>query len=309
MIEFENRLSKRWRHLKKWARRTHAEAFRVYDRDIPGFPFFVDCYGDAAVVQIWARSSETEEKERISEDEVVAVVARVMEISPQHVFLKTRQRQKGASQYERLARQSVERCVKEGDLQFIVNLSDYVDTGLFLDHRPTRRIVRDMAADLRILNTFAYTGSFSVAALAGGAKQVTTLDMSNTYLNWTLRNLQLNQLDEARHRFVREDAMVWLGKQKQSADYDLIILDPPSFSNSKRMRESFDIQRDHAELIRRTLRLLRPGGKLLFSANRRRFRLDPMLAEIANITDITKQTTPEDFKRRPPHVAWWIEIA
>jgi 23S rRNA (cytosine1962-C5)-methyltransferase len=222
------------------------------------------------------------------------------------VVIKLRLRQRGKSQYERLVDDAPSFTVGERGLRFEVNLRRYLDTGLFLDHRDTRQWVREHAAGRTFLNLFAYTGSFSVYAAAGGARRTVTVDMSHTYQAWSRRNLAHNRLDDTeRHSFVQADVLEFLDRMRQAgARFDLIVLDPPSFSNSKRMRETFDVQRDHVELLRRTLALLAPGGDLLFSNNRKGFRLDAQIAELADVDEITAQTVPQDFRRHAPHRCW-----
>ncbi len=198
--------------------------------------------------------------------------------------------------------------MRERDLSFEVNLHRYLDTGLFPDHRDTRALVRERAADKSILNLFAYTGSFTVYAAAGGATRSLTVDMSNTYQDWSRRNLVLNGVDDpGRHRLHCQDVLQFVFEAGEAEErFDLIVLDPPSFSNSKRMRESFDIQRDHPDLLRRTLALLAPDGELVFSTNRRGFRLDQSIATETVCEEISRRTIPPDFRRRPPHRCWQI---
>ncbi len=311
MEAFVNRLRKRHRHLKKWAKRENIRAFRVYDRDIPEFAFAVDLYDTAAVAQAFAtRRRDLEDPSGGYLDEAAEAVAEGLEIPVESVFMKVRRRQKGASQYERFARKREERWIEEYGLKYRVNLSDYLDTGLFLDHRPTRQWVRGAAGDRRVLNLFAYTGAFSVAAASGGARSVHTLDISNTYLDWARANLEANSTHATRLEFTRADALDWLSHPPSSNEtYDLIILDPPSFSNSKRMNDTLDIRRDHPALIRRTAARLAPGGELLFSTNRRGFSPDTENLKEFELSDITKETTSPDFASRPAHRSYLIRRA
>jgi len=304
--DFANRLAKRDRHLAKWARREGVEAYRVYDRDIPEHPFAVDRYGDAAVLYVYDRPILEKREDRDSYlAAAVAATAEALGVGRKSIYLKERSRQKGHAQYEKLAHRRREIVLGEGGLRFICNLSDYLDTGLFLDHRPTRALVRDMARDRRVLNLFAYTGSFSVAAAAGGAKRVESVDLSNTYLAWAQRNAELNDLRLPDDACIRADALAFV-KQAEAGKrrYDFVILDPPTFSTSKGMVGTFDVQRDHAWLIGLCLRLLTDEGVLLFSTNRQGFRLETEPLGKISVEDITRKTTPPDFARRPPHRAF-----
>jgi len=300
-----NRLRKNARHLGRWARREGLEAWRVYDRDMPEFPYAVDRYGRWLHVQLF------EGKRPFSDADIgahLAAIADALEVDPAYCAFKLRRRQRGTSQYEKLDTRGESFVVAERGLRFEVNLTAYLDTGLFLDHRDTRAQVGAAAAGARFLNLFAYTGSFTVYAAAGGASSTLTLDMSQTYQEWTRRNLALNGFDDgARHRLLRTDVTAWLESAvRETARYDVIVLDPPSFSNSKRMRASFDVQRDQVPLVSHSAALLTPGGRLYFSNNRQGFRLDAALERDWRCEEITTRTLPEDFKRRQPHRCWLI---
>jgi 23S rRNA (cytosine1962-C5)-methyltransferase len=300
-----NRLRKNARHVARWARREELEAYRLYDRDIPEFPYAIDRYGE------WLHAQLFEGKRPISDSDIathLAAMSAALEVAPAHIALKIRRRQRGYSQYEKLTDDGPSFTVRERGHVFEVNLLRYLDSGLFLDHRDTRRLVAMEARDKRVLNLFAYTGSFTVYAACGGAQSTVTVDMSHTYQDWTARNLALNGIhDDVRHQRVADDVMAWLGAATYRRQrFDLIVLDPPSFSNSKRMQDSFDIQRDQAPLLAATLRLLAPGGALYFSNNRQGFKLDPEVAALAQFEEITARTVPEDFKRRPPHRCWRV---
>ena len=301
-----NRLLKNQRHLARWARREGIQAYRLYDRDIPEFPLAIDRYADWLHVQVFEkkRPLQADDLENIRSE-----LATRLEIPVLQVVLKHRRRQRGLSQYERLGATAPSFSVAERDLRFEVNLTAYLDTGLFLDHRNTRQLVREHAAQKRFLNLFAYTGSFTVYAVAGGAKQSVTVDMSNTYQAWSRRNLVLNGLDHpGRHDFVQSDVLDFLQRMHNHGEqFDLIVLDPPSFSNSKRMGGTFDVQRDQLALLSDTLRLLAPCGELFFSNNRQGFRLDPGVGKFASVTEITAQTVPVDFKRHTPHRCWLMK--
>ena len=301
-----NRVRKNERHWRKWARQQGLEAYRLYDRDMPERPYIIDRYGD------WLHVQLLEQRRPLSEGEVTAQLddlARALAMPPERIVLKTRRRQRGSAQYEKTGEQGEAFLVRERDLQFEVNLQRYLDTGLFIDHRDTRQLVRERVAGRAFLNLFAYTGSFTVYAAAGGARSTLTVDMSQTYQHWTRRNLLHNGIDDfKRHRLVCSDVFAWLEQAAdEGASFDLIVLDPPSFSNSKRMRESFDIQRDQRILLPATLALLAPGGELYFSTNRRGFRLDPALAEPRHApppAELTPGTLPADCRRHPPHRCW-----
>jgi len=303
-----NRVLKNQRHLARWARREGIEAYRLYDRDMPEFPLAVDRYGDWLHVQVFEkrRPLTAEELEAIRAD-----LAAALEIIPPQVVIKHRRRQRGSEQYQRLDARAPSFTVAERGLRFEVNLVRYLDTGLFLDHRDTRQLIRAQASDKTFLNLFAYTGSFTVYAAAGGARRTVTVDMSHTYQAWSRRNLVLNGLDdEQRHSFVQADVMAFLDRMRLArARFDLIMLDPPSFSNSKRMQTTFDVQRDQVDLLQASLALLAPGGTLYFSNNRQGFRLDPRITEWVKVEEISGQTIPPDFQRHRPHRCWVLHNA
>jgi len=300
-----NRVLKNQRHLAKWARREGIGAYRLYDRDMPEFPLAIDRYADWLHVQVY-------EKKRAPSDEALAAIrtdlGAALGVPLPQVVIKHRRRQRGAEQYQRRDARAPSFTVGERGLRFEVNLVRYLDTGLFLDHRDTRQLLRTKARDKTFLNLFAYTGSFTVYAAAGGALRTVTVDMSATYQAWSRRNLVHNRLDdERRHSFVQADVLAFLERMRLArARFDLIVLDPPSFSNSKRMRATFDVQRDHFALLQTTLGLLAPGGELFFSNNRQGFRLDPRVAEMASVEEITGQTVPPDFRRHTPHRCWLL---
>jgi 23S rRNA (guanine2445-N2)-methyltransferase / 23S rRNA (guanine2069-N7)-methyltransferase len=230
--------------------------------------------------------------------EALAVIPDVLGVPLQFVHLRMRQAQKGTAQYEKRAASAERFVVAEGGLKFWVNFRDYLDTGLFLDHRRVRDLLRGWAGGADFLNLFCYTGSATVYAAAGGARSSVSVDLSNTYLEWAQENLRLNGLDAPRHELVRADCLEWLERAADAgAQFDLVFLDPPTFSNSKRMQGVLDVQRDHVGMVRRSMALLRPGGRLVFSTNYTRFRLDrDVLAQFA-VEDLTAQTIPKDFER------------
>jgi 23S rRNA (cytosine1962-C5)-methyltransferase len=312
---FANRLRKNARHWNRWARRNGHGAWRVYDRDLPELPLAIDCYQalDAALgMRVHLQEIETGWQQGEGEhqawlDAVVATAAESLAVPAEAVAVKERKRRRGHEQQRKTGARGRDFVIAESGLRFLVNLDAYLDTGLFLDHRAMRALVRELAAGRRMLNLFAYTGSFTVYAAAGGAIASDTVDLSNTYLDWAARNFALNGLDTGRHTLIRADVLEWLDLAlDEGRRYDLIVLDPPSFSNSKAMTDVLDIQRDHARLVANARTLLAAGGELLFSTNLRSFRLDAQLAADRACTDITAHTLPEDFRDRRIHQAFRI---
>jgi len=299
-IMFRNRLTKVLRHLTRQAKRLHVSCYRVYDHDLPEFPFCIEIYEDKLYVAEYKRQHGfTEEQHDDWIRRSIEVMSEVFHMDPGSIFLKERKVKSGRTdQYKKTGEQKNEFVVHENDLKFIVNLSDYLDTGLFLDHRLTREIVRNEANGKKVLNLFCYTGSFSVYAAAGGAREVVSVDLSKTYLKWTEKNMQLNgSIDGLKYQYVHADVMQYL--ETLAADYfDIIILDPPTFSNSQRMDEFLDIQRDHVKLINDCLKGLKKNGTLFFSTNSRKFILDQDKIKSGSVKDITKTTTPFDFEGR-----------
>lgn len=298
-----NRVRKNARQRDRWARREGIEAYRLYDRDMPEFPLALDRYGDWLHMQVFERRRPLADAEL---DTLRDALAEAFAMPPSKLAIKLRRRQRGNSQYEKLHADAPSFTVAERDLRFEVNLLRYLDTGLFPDHRDTRQRVRERADGRSFLNLFAYTGSFSVYAAAGGARRSVTVDLSKTYQAWSRRNLVRNGFDDpSRHSFMQSDVLTFLQRmRKAAARFELIVLDPPSFSNSKRMRESFDVQRDQLSLLRASCDLLAPGGELLFSNNRQGFKLDQRVSDLAEVEEITAQTVPQDFSRHRPHRCW-----
>ena len=294
-----NRLDKNYRHLRKRAEREGAGAWRVYDADLPEYAAAIDIYRTAAgdwlhIQEYQAPASVDANVARTRLRETVRVAGEAFGVPRERISVKTRQRGKGGGKYGNLDERGEFLEVAEGGLVFFVNLWDYLDTGLFLDHRPLRARVRAMAGGKRFLNLFCYTGSFSVCAAAGGARETTSVDLSQTYLDWAARNLARNGFGDERHKLVRADALEFL--ESRSAMYDLIVVDPPTFSNSKRA-EDFDVQRDHVRLLRLCGERLLPGGAIVFSNNFRRFKLDAGALADYVIQDITEVTIGFDFER------------
>jgi 23S rRNA (cytosine1962-C5)-methyltransferase len=295
---FKNRLAKVYRHLGKQARRLQVSCYRLYDHDLPEFPFCIEFYSNKIYVAEYRRNhGMTDEEHELWLQQSMSAIAEITGGSAENIFLKLRQRKPGRlGQYQKLDTTQHEFEVEESKLKFIVNLDDYLDTGLFLDHRVTRQMVREQSAGKAVLNLFAYTGSFSVYAAAGGAREVTTVDLSKTYLNWAKRNMELNGfVNESLNLFVHADVKKYL-KSVPADHFDIIIMDPPTFSNSKRMEDFLDIQKDHVELINDCLRAMKTGGTLYFSTNFKKFIIDTAAIQAASIKDITKATTPFDFE-------------
>jgi len=298
---FANRLEKVYRHIGKWARKQDISCYRVYDDDMPEFPFAIDLYDQILHVSEYARPHGMEPDAHVAWLEgSLDVMSKVFDIPLERIYLKFRQRQTGLKQYERFNRVGAEYIVRENGLKFIINPTDYLDVGLFLDHRNTRQMVREQSEGKRVLNLFAYTGSFSVYAAAGGAKETTTVDMSNTYLQWADRNLYLNGFSGESNKLLQADVTQWV-REAPKDHWDLIVLDPPTFSNSKRMNGTLDIQRDHTWLLISVLEILAPGGTLVFSTNFRKFKFEEGSVKGAEISNITGKTVPNDFKNKRIH--------
>ena len=306
-LGFANRLAKNFRRLSKWARREGVSCYRLYDADLPDYALAIDLYEKWVHVQEYAppKTVEPRKAERRLQ-EALAAVPKVLGVLPSDVYLKVRQRQKGRGQYGKFGGEGAFLEVREGGLRFLVNLSDYLDTGLFLDHRPVRALIGQKAKGRRFLNLFGYTGTATVHAAAGGALSSVTVDLSNTYLDWARRNLELNGLSDGRHALVRSDVTQWL--QSAKGRFDLIFIDPPTFSRSKAMDSVFDVQRDHRALIDASLKLLAPGGELLFSTNLRTFRFDTAGLEAFMPKDLSSAMLPPDFARDAKiHQCWLLQ--
>lgn len=310
---FANRLRKNLQRLEAWARREDVACFRAYDADMPEYSFAIDLYGNGerwACVQEYAAPPTVErEAVRARRDEAMSVLPGVLGLPQERIVLKVRRRQRAGGQYEKEGESGRFHGVREGRYRFLVNFTDYLDTGLFLDHRITRQRVGELAAGRRFLNLFAYTGTATVHAAGGGATGSTTVDMSRTYLDWAQRNLALNGLAGPQHGFVQADCLAWLEEEgaRGRGRYGFVFLDPPTTSRSKRMEQGFDVQRDHVGLLERVAQLLEPGGTILFSNNYQRFRLDTAALAGFRVEDITRSTIPEDYKRNPRiHAAWLL---
>ncbi len=306
---FANRLRKNLQLLGKQARREQVTCLRLYDADMPEYSLAVDLYEGAGddQGQRWLFVQEYAAPDTVDpagakrrREEALSVMPEVTGVAFEHIHLRTRRKQKGASQYDKLGARGRQHVVEEGGLKFLVNFDDYLDTGLFLDHRLTRSRVRQLSQGQRVLNLFCYTGSVSVYAAAGGARSTTSIDLSRTYLDWADRNLALNGYGGEAHQLVHADCLAWLSEQARSGPaFDLIFLDPPTFSNSARMQGVLDVQRDQMRMVDDCMQLLAPGGLLLFSNNAQRFQFDEGLVERHAVTDISAATIPFDFQRNP----------
>lgn len=311
---FANRLKKRSKHLRKWASRNGITCYRLYDRDIPEVPLVVDRYGSYLhIAEYHSPHKELPGPPEVYAERMRETAYRALGVPQERAFYKTRRRTSRDEQYEKLAERHVTAIVEEGGLRFQVNLSDYLDTGLFLDHRISRAMVREIVAEMResgtvrVLNLFGYTGSFCVYAAAGGATETINVDLSNTYSRWAATNLELNGFPRDNHVQVTEDVFEFLDReQRRSARYDVIVLDPPTFSNSKKMNRVLDVQRDHGELLTACGRILTRTGVVFFSTNKRDFTLRDV-PEGLTIADVTSQTIPEDFRNRRIHRAYVAE--
>lgn len=298
IVMFKNRLAKVYKHKVKIAKRNHISCWRVYDNDIPEFSFYIELYGDKVyVAEYFHHHGMDEDEHELWLDDCLKAIAEVFNVSGDHIFVRQRKKINHRSQqYERLDEQKQYYTVEEDSLKFQVNLTDYLDTGLFLDHRLTRQMVKAESQGKRVLNLFCYTGSFSVYAAGGGAASVTSVDLSKTYLKWAEDNFLLNHLqDTKKYHFVHADVKQFLKMQRPNS-FDLVVMDPPTFSNSKRMNDFLDIQRDHAGMLNDALKILSPNGVIYFSTNLSNFVLDSKNIKASDIKDITKQTTPFDFE-------------
>ena len=307
---FGNRLTKVFRRLGKQARRLGISCYRVYDHDLPEFPFCIEFYDDKLYMAEYKRRHGMTEEEH--DDWIIQslkVITEVLGVSKDDIFLKLRQRKPGRlGQYQKFDRVQHELIVHEKELKFIVNLSDYLDTGLFLDHRITRQLVREQSGNKKVLNLFCYTASFSVYAAAGGAAEVVSVDLSNTYLNWARRNMELNGFTgNANYKYVQADVREYL-KTIPSDHFDIVVIDPPTFSNSKRMEGFLDIQRDHPELINDCLKGMKEGGVIYFSTNYSKFILEKEKINTSSIKDITKPTAAFDFEGKLSRFCFKISL-
>ncbi|WP_064666135.1 bifunctional 23S rRNA (guanine(2069)-N(7))-methyltransferase RlmK/23S rRNA (guanine(2445)-N(2))-methyltransferase RlmL [Pseudoalteromonas prydzensis] len=307
-MSFANRVKKNKQGLKNWLKQNDIQAYRVYDADIPEYNVAVDVYGDSAVIFEYAAPKEIDDTTAHKRlQDVISLTAQQLNIAPGNIAVKVRKKQKGEEQYTPMAKQNRTQVVEEFGAKFKVNLFDYLDTGLFLDHRLARRYIQENAKDKRFLNLFAYTGTASVHAALGGAKAITTVDLSKTYLKWGQDNFELNNISNTRYRFEQADCLKWL--EHATSQYDLIFLDPPTFSNSKRMKDAFDVQNDHIKLLTWVKKILSPSGTLIFSNNMRGFTMDEvgLIGLGLKAVNISDKTISPDFKRNKKiHNSWLI---
>jgi len=297
---FHNRLTKVFRHLSKLAKRQNISCYRIYDYDLPEFPFCIELYDDKIYLAEYKKKYALgDNAHELWLQQCLSVITEVTGIYDEKIFIRERKRKANRlDHYEKLDDEKDFFIVEEAELKFKINLTDYLDTGLFLDHRITRSIIKEESKNKNVLNLFCYTGSFSVYAAAGGASSITSVDLSNTYLQWAEENMQLNNFfDEKKHHFVQADVKQYLDELPKIF-FDIVIMDPPTFSNSKRMKNFLDIQRDHAELINKTLHSMKAGATLYFSTNFSKFVLEKEKIKSSQIKDITKATTPFDFQRK-----------
>ncbi len=307
--DFGNRLAKNIKKLTAWAEKEGIDCYRLYDADLPEYNLAVDKYQDYLVVQEYKAPKNIDPKKaRGRLLDAISTALKIIGIASDKLVLKTREKQKGTSQYQKLSHKGEYFDVNEYGVKFWVNLTDYLDTGLFLDHRLTRKMIGQKAKDKRFLNLFAYTGSASVHAALGGALATTTIDMSNTYLNWAENNFDLNDINMCGHKFIQADCLKWLSETREK--FDLIFIDPPTFSNSKRMEQTFDVERDQLVLFKNLKRILSENGEIIFSNNKRNFKMDLEGLGSLGLTaqNISKQTLPLDFARNVHiHNCWIIK--
>jgi len=294
---FKNRIRRNLRVWRKRLVKQDISCYRLYDADLHEYNAAIDFYEGMWLVVSEYAAPKTIEPQKAEQRlrEMLLALSELLDIEAEYIFLKQRTRQKGRNQYEPMGRSGEKRLIREGGLSFYVNFLDYLDTGIFLDHRLIRQMIREESKGKDFLNLFAYTGTASVYAAAGGARSTTSLDASNTYLDWAAKNMKQNGFDGPEHRYLRDNCLNWVNFCRQS--YDLIFLDPPSFSNSKTYGTAFGVQEDHASLIRSVMKRLRPGGRLIFSNNLRTFKLEPSLSAEFMVKDISLRTIPFDFER------------
>lgn len=305
-----NRIRKNYRHVRKWAKRTNTNAFRIYDWEIGKYPLAIDYYAGKFCVQYFSRDRENPEPPPELEAETETVLSAIFGAKPESIFWRSRIKRAKMQQYEKTGEEGDFFPVMEYGVQFQINLTDYLDTGLFLDHRETRRYIASVAKGKRLLNLFAYTCSFSVHAAVGGAVFTKSVDMSNTYTDWGRENFLLNGISSKSHPIVRADCMKFLDEEvRLGSKYDLIVIDPPTISRSKKMEQMFDVQIDYIFLIERALQLLANGGAIYFSTNSRKFVFNEKEFPQCEILDVSSKTLPIDFHDPKIHRCWKIQQA
>ena len=303
-----NRIKKNLKARKSFLKSERISAYRLYEKDIPQYPYIVDIYNDHAVIYekgLQAKNDEDKSKHVTHKKQIIDALKEVLSIPDSQIVLKERNKQKGKSQYIKVASYDQFNQIQENGCLFYVNFYDYLDTGLFLDHRPLRKIISSSSSNKKVLNLFSYTGSISVAAAMGGAN-VTTVDMSKKYIEWAKKNFKLNDLATSEHEFIQADVLKYLQSDLQSKLFDIIILDPPSFSNSKKMDETFNVQDYHFEMIENLMSHLSSEGVLYFSNNFRKFQISEKLQELFSVKDITYKTIPQDIRDKKIHQCFEI---
>ncbi len=307
LLKFSRLLKKKHTDLRKWAKLNGISCYRVYNKDIGDIPFTIDIYDNYLHIVHFEQKGVVS----ITPDEagqVAETAGKSLYFPENKILLKYRSKLTDGDQYSKYSGENLTKVINEYGLNFKVNLSDYIDTGLFLDHRDTRALVRENAGGKKVLNLFCYTGSFSVYAAAGGAVSTTSVDLSNVYLKWAKENMELNNFSSATHSFISSDVFKFLNEAiKKKEKWDLIILDPPTFSNSRKMDKNLDIQKDHVELINKSLSLLTKSGFLIFSTNYKDFKISLDVREKGFINNISQETVPEDFKGSFIHKCWHLE--
>lgn len=300
----KNRLEKNLKKLKPWSQRNQIEAFRLYDRDIPEYPFIVDIYKDHYV--IYDKSDPLKDKDKNHLPHLTEALKNIFNCTDSNLVIKKRERQEGLKQYEKLDDQKQTFVIRESQALLKVNLYDYLDTGLFLDHRPMRQKIFKSAVEKKFLNLFCYTDSVSVFAALGGAR-TTSVDMSQTYIRWAQDNFELNNIDLGQHSFVNADVLDWLEENRSKKNFDLIFLDPPTFSNSKKMDKNFEVERDQDFLVDSCMNMLSSEGVLYFSNNKRKFKISENILSKYNVRDITEESIPQDFHDKKIHNCFEIK--
>ncbi len=303
----KNCIRNNYKHVRKWAKRTMTNCFRIYDWQIPSYALSIDYYAGKFLIYYFSKTQEDPGPKEFVRQEAIDALKSLFFVSEDDIYWRTRIRRKKLQQYEKQDNEKQFFDVLEYGVTFKVNLIDYLDTGLFLDHRETRKIVRDHAKDKKVLNLFAYTSSFGVQAAVGGAKSTKNVDLSNTYCQWSLENFKANHLSLKNNEVIRADCLKFLHNESMTTNkYDIIVIDPPTISRSKKMEKFFDIQVSYVELIKGSLKLLNKGGMIFFSTNCRKFHFDPELFEGLKVQDISKKTIPIDFHDPKIHLCWQI---
>ncbi len=304
----KNKIRKNYRHVRKWAKRTNTNCFRIYDREIKEYPLAIDYYDGRFCIHYFSTSRENDEPRPDLVEAAEEALRSLFGAAPDAIYARTRIKRERTEQYEKAGEEREFFTVLEYGVQFKVNLADYLDTGLFLDHRETRRYVASIAKGKRLLNLFAYTSSFSVHAASAGASFTKSVDMSNTYCAWGKENFILNSIPIGNHPIIRADCLKFLDEEILTGlKYDLIVIDPPTLSRSKKMDQMFDIQEDYIGLIEKSLKLLAPSGTIYFSTNSRKFSFDASCFPSCSILDVSSKTIPLDFHSPKIHRCWKIE--